>query len=820
MPAKQVKRISHKKSNNDSPTIMGNKLKKLNEEELLVIDSEDDEETLVEIVKQKRKVKIQNKAKTSNLNQRKQFSDRILYCDRPLYKINEQKGSKENKQKYIELQTGIFELLKQHLVPSIDSMEDVEVTKDPKCETYGRDQAEERYNLDLNYKYNDQKYEIKLLIFNTTCSMLVLCKASSQEENTISQIFIKNILFVFLEQLKLNYKTSQLNDLYRKMAVLGAKGSGNTKRDCFQCKTSEDDKSLQCQHCSRIIHEKCLAHIIDESDIKSTIALKDIFNCPSCLINPAKIDTEVKSVNEMQILMRSAQMLLKINQEIRPEVSNLAIEANTQEIRADDSEKDDNVSPLKNFAGFDALNKEGNNSDNNQKENMINISKISQQSTQKDDCENCGELLKTKSNLETQLMDHANQNLEAMETLAAKTKENDKLKEDMMLLKQELENTIKEVESKKQQLEEQTKSDSANAEDINITRLRKAYASLEKEKKKQEDMNMKKITELEKARIEAQEELKLATKKQKDAEDEKVTVVKIFECMRQLIDGGSVNIPVFQNKSNFNSGAIKKFSCTECGYQGQNESNLNQHKKDKHLQDLLVNYPCEICDYNAVNIDDLRVHKQSTHEYKCEVCNHIVTTNYQLTKHKAEEHGKDRISCTKCDSTLRTKQGLRAHMQLFHGKPEQFSCQECDYTTMSEPEIEYHKASHKTKAKFHSQPEYYACHKCPFTTENEAELELHKAKQHETQCYNHGNDKDIRQSQKEKRGKQYCHYWNYSSCKFGVQCRFLHEEIPSCRYQENCYKETCPFFHVVSRKTRNLFPQKSQPLRHGRSNLI
>ena len=223
-----------------------------------------------------------------------------------------------------------------------------------------------------------------------------------------------------------------------------------------------------------------------------------------------------------------------------------------------------------------------------------------------------------------------------------------------------------------------------------------------------------------------------------------------------------------------------------------------------------------------MNIDDLRVHKQSTHEYKCEVCNHIVTTNYQLTKHKAEEHGKDRISCTKCDSTLRTKQGLRAHMQLFHGKPEQFSCQECDYTTMSEPEIEYHKASHKTKAKFHSQPEYYACHKCPFTTENEAELELHKAKQHETQCYNHGNDKDIRQSQKEKRGKQYCHYWNYSSCKFGVQCRFLHEEIPSCRYQENCYKETCSFFHVVSRKTRNrnLFPQKSQPLRHGRSNLI
>ena len=77
MPAKQVKRISHKKIIDVSSTMMENRLKKLNEEELLVIDSEDNTETLVENVKQKRKVKVQNKAKNSNLNQRKQFSDRI-----------------------------------------------------------------------------------------------------------------------------------------------------------------------------------------------------------------------------------------------------------------------------------------------------------------------------------------------------------------------------------------------------------------------------------------------------------------------------------------------------------------------------------------------------------------------------------------------------------------------------------------------------------------------------------------------------------------------------------------------------------------------
>ena len=156
-------------------------------------------------------------------------------------------------------------------------------------------------------------------------------------------------------------------------------------------------------------------------------------------------------------------------------------------------------------------------------------------------------------------------------------------------------------------------------------------------------------------------------------------------------------------------------------------------------------------------------------------------------------------------------------MQWFHGRPEPFSCQTCDLKSTIESELGHHKAKHRVKEKSQRQPEPYTCHKCEYTTKNEPDLEHHKVEQHENQCYdrvNHGIDIDIRKSQKERRGTRYCHYWNYSSCRFGDSCRFLHEEIPACRYQESCYKESCPFFHVVSRKTRNrnLSPQNSQPL--------
>ena len=171
-----------------------------------------------------------------------------------------------------------------------------------------------------------------------------------------------------------------------------------------------------------------------------------------------------------------------------------------------------------------------------------------------------------------------------MQSLGEKTDEVDKLKVELIEVKL--------------QLDDATKSATVSSEDINITRFRKAYADLENEKKKQNKTHKKLVTDLEKSKKAAEEELQIALKKQKDSEDEKGTVVKIFECMRQLLDRNQGNIPLFPmahaNQEEINSkdkatkdsediGTKKKYSCDECDYQGNNSVRLNQHKKDKHL---------------------------------------------------------------------------------------------------------------------------------------------------------------------------------------------------------------------------------------------
>ena len=41
-----------------------------------------------------------------------------------------------------------------------------------------------------------------------------------------------------------------------------------------------------------------------------------------------------------------------------------------------------------------------------------------------------------------------------------------------------------------------------------------------------------------------------------------------------------------------------------------------------------------------------------------------------------------------------------------------------------------------------------------------------------------------------------CVHWNRGHCRFTEStCRFVHKEIPACRYQENCTKYSCLYYH-------------------------
>ena len=39
-------------------------------------------------------------------------------------------------------------------------------------------------------------------------------------------------------------------------------------------------------------------------------------------------------------------------------------------------------------------------------------------------------------------------------------------------------------------------------------------------------------------------------------------------------------------------------------------------------------------------------------------------------------------------------------------------------------------------------------------------------------------------------------HWNKGYCKFGEkQCRYVHINLPECRYKENCLRLSCKFYH-------------------------
>ena len=51
-------------------------------------------------------------------------------------------------------------------------------------------------------------------------------------------------------------------------------------------------------------------------------------------------------------------------------------------------------------------------------------------------------------------------------------------------------------------------------------------------------------------------------------------------------------------------------------------------------------------------------------------------------------------------------------------------------------------------------------------------------------------------TQEERKRNGFCRFWNHSECSFGEFCRFVHEEAPHCRFQDQCRaKPMCQYFH-------------------------
>ena len=56
----------------------------------------------------------------------------------------------------------------------------------------------------------------------------------------------------------------------------------------------------------------------------------------------------------------------------------------------------------------------------------------------------------------------------------------------------------------------------------------------------------------------------------------------------------------------------------------------------------------------------------------------------------------------------------------------------------------------------------------------------------------------------ERKQLRFCIFWNRGYCKFGSQCEYVHEESPSCFYQDQCNrKDVCRYFHADMLRNSN-----------------
>ena len=286
------------------------------------------------------------------------------------------------------------------------------------------------------------------------------------------------------------------------------------------------------------------------------------------------------------------------------------------------------------------------------------------------------------------------------------------------------------------------------------------YADLKKEKIKSEENFKKEIDQLKKHNTDLESEVFVATKDNKNKDEEKKTLLKIFEGMNVLL--AKQNLPSME------------------------KGETQEKSRDEQI------YLCDKCDVTSTNITDFNLHEIRKHsqntKFKCETCSKEFQDNSSLKEHKKTHTTK--LKCDYCQYRADSKPELNTHFLKRHSK--QYECDWCDHVSHTKDNIEHHeRVDHKitkTRGK-------YSCDDCEkvFLTSND------KVRYVEITHYKTQENRGFLKrslSYEERKRNGFCRFWNNSECFYGYQCKFLHEEAPYCRFQEQCKeKQRCRFYH-------------------------
>ena len=117
--------------------------------------------------------------------------------------------------------------------------------------------------------------------------------------------------------------------------------------------------------------------------------------------------------------------------------------------------------------------------------------------------------------------------------------------------------------------------------DLNMKRLKKMYADLKKEKTKAEDVHKKENDQLKKQKSDLESQIFIASKENKDKDDERKTILKIFDGMNEML--ARMNLPNMISRDESSNSTTTNFPCDKCDSNFSDSVSLKKHKDEKHM---------------------------------------------------------------------------------------------------------------------------------------------------------------------------------------------------------------------------------------------
>ena len=113
-------------------------------------------------------------------------------------------------------------------------------------------------------------------------------------------------------------------------------------------------------------------------------------------------------------------------------------------------------------------------------------------------------------------------------------------------------------------------------------------------------------------------------------------------------------------------------------------SNSTESKVQETPQSLVELYICDVCGKTYNKQYSLSLHRQTKHtegdDFKCDQCERGFPTALTLKEHKKNHKWQDPMPCDRCGKILKSRSGLRKHIQVIHegkNKEVNFKCLKC-----------------------------------------------------------------------------------------------------------------------------------------------